>query len=530
MRTLNKKLLALLFTLSMSSTLVADCTYQLFNLSSQSGTRISEFVDQISNECGYTVIVKDNRANKILKKRLNKTHLKDLIITEVFDIILRENNLDYSLKNNILKIAYITTKTYSLDYIITKRIGESSTNVTLESTSSQGNAETLTSGTSTAQSSKGESQSGLNISTKDTFELWDNIKTEVFGILNRPEDKFEAKEPVLNKEAGLITISATYNQIKRLDVYLERMHKKLKNQVLIDVQLFSVSLNDSRATGIDWSQIYALQNLKITQDHLLTSNVDTVTSGVITTLDTTAGPAYARAINLTGSTTITDFVKFLKEQGDVRSISNPKILTLNNQPALISVGNQFFYKITNSSSQASTGGSTITQNDIIDSVFAGILLDITPEISENAKTVTLKINPSISETIDTISSDSSTRTLLPDLSRKQLSSVVTAQDGERIVLGGLIGTTSSNKVTKIPLLGDIPLLGTLFSSSRYEKLTTELVIVITPHIVKANQKMSLKKLGFRGILDSEVNEGTFIPTFEHNMLKEESVAPKKDDK
>ncbi len=517
--TINKRIAAGFVTLGLATTAIADCTYQLFNLSSSKGTRISEFIDQISEECGYTVLVQDKEAEKILRKRLNKTNLQDLIISEVFDIILRENNLDYKLKNNVLKISYITTKTYNIDYIISERTGKSQTQITLSGQSSEGNEQSMTSGTSTAQSSAGESKSGLTIESTDTFQLWSSIQAELHTILNRPEDKFQAELPVLNKEAGLITVSATLKQIKRLDEYLKRLQNKLQNQVMIDVHLYSVTLSDAKATGIDWSQIFSLQNVKITSDYIKAKDVSTFEDGKMTEL-TQNGNWDSHLVNLSGTVTINDLVKFLQEQGDVRSISNPKILTLNNQPALISVGNQFFYKITQSSSQASAGGSTIVENDIIDSVFAGILLDITPEISEDAERVTLKINPSISETIDSVSSDATSRTLPPDLSRKQISSVVTAKNGEQVILGGLIGSTESNKVNKVPLLGDIPLLGALFRSSRYEKSTTELDIVITPHIMKKETQVSLKDLGFKGILDKEVKDGSFIETFNPELLKE----------
>ncbi len=516
----NFKIAAIVCTLGLSTSLMADCTYQLFNLSSAKGTRISEFIDQISDECGYTVLVADKEAQKILKKRLNKTNLKDLIISEVLDIILKENNLAYSLNNNILKISYLITKTYNIDYIISERKGVSKTNITLSSTSGSGQTASTPGGSTgqTSTASAGEAETGLAIESSDSFQLWTTVQLEFQSILNRPEDTFKASMPILNKEAGLVTVTATLKQIERLDKYIEKMQNKLNNQVMIDVNLFSVTLSDSKATGIDWSQIFSLQNLKVTQDHLLTSNVDTITNGKITTFSN-VGDINAKAINLQGSLTINDLVKFLKAQGDVRSVSNPKILTLSNQPALISVGNQFFYKITQSSSQASAGGSTIVQNDVIDSVFAGILLDITPQISENGL-ITLKINPSISEIIGSVSSDVTSRVLPPDLSRKQLSSVVTAQDGQQVILGGLIGTTESNKVNKIPLLGDIPLLGSLFRSTRYEKLTTELVVVITPHIIKKAEPLSLKKLGYKAILDSQVKNNSFTSSFNNKLINE----------
>lgn len=521
-----KKILASILVLMASTALMADCTYQLFNLSSQKGTRISEFIDQISEECGYTVLVKDKEANSILRKRLNKTNLQDLIINEVLDVLLKENNLHYELENRILKISYIMTKTYNLDYIISNRSGTSSTNISMASSSQQD--QSTTGAPNTTNASSGESESGLTISATDEFKLWDNIGKEIKELTNRPEDRFEATEPIINKEAGLITISATLNQINRVDDYIKKLEKKLKNQVMIDVHIYSVVLSDSKATGVDWSQIFALQNGKITQDHIFAYNVDTAVDGSITTTSP-QGRLDASLTEFRGGVTITDLIKFLQEQGDVRSVSNPKVLTLNNQTAFISVGSQFFYKITQSSNQATSGGSTISQNDVIDSVFAGFLLDITPEISENGKEITLKVNPSISETITTVDS-TVVRTIPPDLSRTQMSSVITARNGEQIILGGLISANESNEVTKVPLLGDIPLLGSLFRSTRYKKSTSELVLVITPRIVEKNKALSLKDLGYKAMNDDQLKDDTFISDFTDTLIEkvEKKVQPIKE--
>ena len=141
---------------------------------------------------------------------------------------------------------------------------------------------------------------------------------------------------------------------------------------------------------------------------------------------------------------------------------------------------------------------------MINSVFAGVLLDITPEIS-NDGTITLRINPSISEARSVVSTDNSNRTTPPDLNRRQLSSVVTVKDGNRIVLGGLINTSDGIDMNKVPLLGDIPILGHLFKSEEKIKRTEELVLVIEPHIVKSDDKtLSLSDLGYTGYEGKDV--------------------------
>lgn len=485
---LKTSVLSTITALIMSSTSVsADCTYELFNITSTKGTKIADFIDQLSDECEFSVVVTDAQAEKILKSSLNKTHIKNLTINEVFDLILKQNNLTYSLENNVLKISYLNTKVFNIDYILSQRKGTGSTDVTLSSSSASDSTSTgtTTSTTSTSASNPSTANSGIKIESTDEVKFWEQLDTELRLVLNRPEDKYTAESPVINKNAGLITVTATQVQMDRLSNYLEKLQKKVKLQVLIDVQLLTVTMNKSKTTGIDWAQLYKLQNVKVN----IAYNTDHVSGGDYVSID-------GAGISLD------QVVKFLQTQGDVSSISNPKVLTLNNQPALVTAGTEYFYTIQQTTNQQGTGGgiAATTQNDEISSVFAGILLDITPEISDNDM-ITLKINPSLSETTTDMSTSTSIgRSSPPDLNRRQLSSVVTVKDGNRIILGGLIHTSNSKTGNKVPILGDIPGLSYLFRREENTKQIEELVIVIEPHIIrKEKSELSLSDLGYEGI-------------------------------
>ncbi|MDD3597921.1 MAG: pilus (MSHA type) biogenesis protein MshL, partial [Sulfuricurvum sp.] len=295
------------------------------------------------------------------------------------------------------------------------------------------------------------------------------------------------------------------------------LQKKMQTQVLIDVKMYSVVFSDATSTGIDWSQLYALQNIDLSFNHYATRNVKTFTgsgtgtSTIISPITNMTGtestqPFVGQTVFQIGAQgSLNEVIKFLKTQGDVYSISNPKVLTLNNQPALITAGTELFYKTTNTSTLA--GGTTGQQatTEVVSSVFSGVLLDITPEIS-NDGSITLRINPSISETASNISTDNATRTMPPDLSRRQLSSVITVKDGSRVIMGGLITTKNVNDNNKVPLLGDIPVLGYLFKREGISKKTEEIVIIIEPHIVKKEgDSLSLGDLGYTR-LSKEVQE------------------------
>ncbi|MCF6339662.1 MAG: pilus (MSHA type) biogenesis protein MshL [Sulfurimonas sp.] len=519
MKLIKTTLTTTLLTLLLSSSVLADCSYELFSISSTKDTKIIDFVEQLSSECEFSIIVTDPHANEFLNTKLNRTNLNNLTIDEVFDIILKENNLQYTLENNILRISYLNTRMFGIDYILSQRKGTSNTDVTLSSGNSKlsssgtgssgtGSSGTGSSGTKGANSSGSTNKSGMKIESSDEVIFWHELDLELQRVLNRPEDVYKAEAPIINKNAGIITVTATIKQINRLEKYLKNLQEKIKLQVLIDVQLLSVTMSEGQTTGVDWQQLFALQNIDLKFDKLVYKGVSEFTDGKITTgISAHSDTVNNNLLTIHSAGTLKEVIKFLKTQGDVSSISNPKVLTLNNQPALITAGTEYFYKITQTETLAGSGTGSQSTGEQIKSVFAGVLLDITPEISDN-NTITLKINPSLSETVSNSFAieDGTERTMPPDLVRRQLSSVVTVKNGHRIILGGLINSSTSVDESKVPLLGDIPILGYLFSHKKNVKTITELIMIITPHIIKPDQNnISLSDLGYESLNDDIMN-------------------------
>ncbi|WP_428737153.1 secretin N-terminal domain-containing protein [Sulfurimonas sp.] len=345
MKYIKTSICAALLTATLSTSSFADCSYELFSISSAKDTKIIDFVEQLSDECGFSIVVSDPYAEKSLDIKLNKTNLKNLTIDEVLNLILNENNLSYTLENNILKISYLTTKVFNIDYILSQRKSTGSTDITLSSGSSNdqssSTSNTSDSGTSSTTNSS-SSDSGIKIESTDEVKFWDQLDEEFVKVLNRPHDKYEASHPIINKNAGLITVTATQKQLKRFENYLKKLQEKVQLQVLIDVQLLAVTMSEGQSTGIDWSQLYALQNMHLALDRRDWQNVTTYEDDTITEGIYSGARAIGQMITLQANADLNEVIKFLKTQGDVNSISNPKVLTLNNQPALITSGTEYF--------------------------------------------------------------------------------------------------------------------------------------------------------------------------------------------
>lgn len=492
-----------------------ECSSKLFSVTIDSKLTISDVVENLADTCGLTVVVKDEAANVRMNKKLYYVKLKNSTLKGFLNTILKDNDLHYSLSGNKLKISYLITRTFRIHYIAGQRKGKSNVDITIASPQSS----TASSGTGGTSGSTSESKTGIVIESSDEFKFWKNVEAEIQRILIGAGDgsthytksgngwigpdgqkwEYNPLAPIVNAEAGMVTVTGTDRQISRVAKYIHSLTNQIKRQVLIDVRILSVSFDDSRTSGVDWSQLYGLQNFTINTLSMAQKNISsyTFTEDGIEDVTFASGskPSAGNLIQLTGNTKVSEVVKFLGTQGDVKSISSPRVMTLNNQPAVISVGTELFYKLKSTSALGTGNNANTAEGETVDSVFAGIMLNITPEIDSNGM-ITLKINPSVSETTDTITSDSSVRQIPPDLTRRQIASVIKVQDGEHAILGGLISSKTGTTVNKIPLLGDIPILDYAFK--RTEKINTieELVLIITPHIVKNSKSVSLKDLGY----------------------------------
>lgn len=515
-----KFIIATLMLLGLTNNLMANsCSTKLFSVTIDSKLSIGDVVDNLADTCGLTVIVKDDAAKLRMNKKLYYVKLKNSTLKGFLNTILKDNDLNYTLQGNKLKISYLITRTFRIHYLSGQRIGKSTANVTIANSNDAAGAQG-----GGGEDSTSSSKTGISIESNDEFKFWTTVEKEVQRILigaadgsthyersgetwTGPDGKvweYNPLAPIVNPEAGMVTVTGTERQINRVAQYVHTLTKQMKTQVLIDIRILNVSFDDSTTSGVDWAQLYTLQNFTVNSLGMAQKNISSYTfdeTGVTeATFAEGTRPRNAKLVQLTGNTEVTEVVKFLTTQGDVKTISSPRVMTLNNQPALISVGQELFYKIKSSSTASSGGGAVAAEGELVDSVFAGILLDITPEVDE-AGYITLKINPSISDTVEEIASEAGVRTIPPDLLRRQIASVIKVKDGEQAILGGLVSSRTGFDNNQVPLLGDMPLIGKLFKREQKINKVEELVFIITPHIVKNSKSVSLKDLGY-----SKLNE------------------------
>lgn len=498
---LNKIFLALALCFAFASSLEAsNCNNRALSITTIETISIKEILDQLSGECGFSVVIKagDKDATQTLSSTVSSLNIKSLTLHEIFNILLSQNDLIYSFRKNILNISSVDTRIFKVDYITSIREGRAVVKASADSAPIQ-----LDDTTNTNTNTDTKNQENI-IETTEKFDFWERMAGEIEAIMNNGKEGFKAPLPVVNSNAGLVSVTGTKAQLERVQEYISKLNKSLKKQVMIDVRIVSVDLNNEYQRGVDWSKFdlsfnsylggnpatpsqftFGRWNETHTAWDIVTPSMNPIRGGFIL--------QGAVNINLEG------VINFLDTTGTTRVVSSPKIMTMNNQQALISVGDNINYQITNTI----IGTETKTENVDIKqySTFIGILLNLLPEVSDDGK-IMLRINPSLNTfkyKEDNIRQNTP-RTIAPDTMQKKLSSVVHINSGDTVVLGGLISQESGDGTTKVPGLGNIPVLGYLFKSEKKILRNTELVFIITPRIVDIDEgnklKDSLKSLGF----------------------------------
>lgn len=259
----------------------------------------------------------------------------------------------------------------------------------------------------------------------------------------------------------IVTIPSNIKLIKKVVDQIDQ----ISAQVMIETIIVEANLDKTTKLGVEWSFLNKAGNLSHsggTNFNVKSSDTTTPLTGLKYTL---TGPDYSAFVNAMANDT-----RF-------KVLSTPRIFTSNNVKAEINVAQQVPY-IT--SQLGSTGTSGSTNSNLIsnyDFKNVGVVLTVTPRITAKGE-----VSMDVVQSADDL--QGYTDYNAPIINHRQASTTATVADGETIVLGGIIRNTTNVSQTKVPILGDLPLIGPLFRSSSHEQKQTELVVLLTPHIVR----------------------------------------------
>lgn len=265
----------------------------------------------------------------------------------------------------------------------------------------------------------------------------------------------------LNKTNNIIIIEDTEEYVNRIEMILKSMDVTPK-QVLIEAKILEIRLGDDTQLGVDWSQVLKSGDATFTLE------------GANFSVPSSAGtPGLFFSV---ATPHFNMFLDALQEKGNLKTLATPKLVVIDNREAEIIIGGRLGYRVTTTINQVTT--------ESIEFLDVGTMLRLTPRIGSDDN-IFLSIYPKVSDGVITQG--------LPSETTTEVTTKVVVKDGESIFIGGLIRDRNEKTIKQIPILGDIPLIGTLFKRSTNLLSKTETIVVITPRIITYKNVEILRK-------------------------------------
>jgi MSHA biogenesis protein MshL len=472
------------------------------------------FFEGLADGTPYNIVLEPGVSGNITLK------MKNVTLVEVLDAVREAYGYDYRRLPSgfVIVPPALQTRLFQVNYIDLERRGTSRTRVSsgqvgqssnqqVPGGSTSGSPDTQSQGLSEPPGPVFSSQggkdgervkeiTGSSVSTRSSSDFWPELEASLRGLIGTEG----GRSVVMNAESGLIAVRGTPRDLRDVQQFLDKIQQISTRQVLLEAKIIEVELSSAFQAGINWAAVaksggstYSAfqtgpqQGFGSNALGLLNQPSVPVTVGpgnpVTSTVTNTLGGAFAVAVNA-GS--FSSYIEALSIQGKTRVLSSPRVSTLNNQKAVIKAGDDEYF-VTGVTSNTLVGtSSSATSNLDLAPFFSGVALDVTPQLSEDGQII-LHIHPTVSVVtpkILSVTANGVANSLPLAYSEvRESDSVVTAHSGQLILIGGMMLHNHNEQNYRVPLLGDIPLLGQLFRSQQKTDDRTELVILLRPVVI-----------------------------------------------
>ncbi len=440
--------------------------------------------------------------NSIYYVPLVTVSFKHTPIKDALDALSQALNLVYEIKGKTLYVKEFGTKIFYLNFIASKKQANVSLGGDLLGSSSQ--SATSATGGSASTPLTGEFKITDSIGTSST-DIYAQIENTLKTMLSK-EGKYS-----LDPSIGLLVVKDRERNLNLISKYIENLKAHYDSQVLLEVKIVEVDLNDSSSYGINWNALFRAANGRFSVQQNLSSipenSLNALTSNanyppqinaqtfpfspaIFGTAPAVANNGTPMPTGIAATFNTNNFgvlLNALAQYGNVKIISNPRILVTNGQPALISVGKSISYvQSVQITTTTVAGGTSTTQPTVnLNSVFDGVMMGVIPYINTSTNTVNLSITPIKSTVLSLMPTQIGQNSYtLPQVNLEEATTQIAAKSGQMIVIGGLISKQINKTNTRVPLLGDIPIVGNLFKQKNESISNVELVIMIKPIILK----------------------------------------------
>lgn len=459
-----------------------------FNLAA-AAVPAADFFASLVTDSDFSIVVHPD-VRGVVSLQLKQVTLPEVmaVVRQMYGFDIRQSGLIYQVYP-----AGLRTETIPVNYLLMQRYGLSSIAVNSGGVSQdqQNNSQGGNRGNQNNNQQSMDGQNGQNgfggnnqqqqfngsmIQSSSKTDFWKDLQEAVRGILGDAPQR----SVVVSPQAGLVTVRGMPDEIAAVRAFLQQTEQHLQRQVILEAKIIEVTLSDDYQQGINWQS--ALANIDSTK----------------LTLSNTAG-SFGNKIStgLGGLTSIAfenaDFdgvISLLSTQGDAQVLSSPRVTAVNNQKAVIKVGQDEYFvtDVSSNTTTATNGVQNTTPSISLQPFFSGIALDVTPQIDANGQVI-LHVHPSVTETAEQVKTIrlSEEEVVLPlaQSNIRESDTIIKASNGEIVVIGGLMQTVISDQESGVPGLRSLPLLGNLFKSTSKSEKKKELVILLKPTVTGA---------------------------------------------
>ncbi len=425
-------------------------------------------------------IGRDARLNLDLHPGLEGTvtlNAVDQTLAQLLARIARQARIRYELSGRHLVVRPDTPhlQTYALDYVnLSRRMNGTVATSTQIATSGSGGESRASAGNASV----------TQIETRSSSDFWESLEANVRALLDESASAPRScsadgsgergacrdNDLMLNRESGVLMVRATTRQHEQLRAFLDHVQRAARRQVMIEATIVEVTLADGYRQGIDWTRL-GLPGWTVSPRN-----------------GTNAGAAGTPTLSyLSGQHDIR--IDLLETFGTVKVLSSPRLSVLNNQTAMLKVVEEVVYFLVDASSTEydDSNREKVTATTTPQSVSVGMVMSVTPQISA-AGDITLNVRPTISG-ISGFRDDPnpSLRNIpnrVPQIRTREIESMLRLRSGEIAVLGGLMEDRLDHDNGRIPLIGELPVLGELFTRRDNAVRRTELLIFLRPLLIE----------------------------------------------
>ena len=445
---------------------------------------VKDVLFALARDAGVNVDVSGDLQGNVTINAIDQT------LPQILDRLSRQASLRYSLNDGTLVVLPDAPywQNYPVDYVNLDRTSEGEVTVATQIATVGGSVDEggESGGGGGGEDSSNGSSTKVKSSSINAFWglLGANLRQLITGKAQSAESATEGDDPVvLNPIAGIVSVRGTSLQHQQVGTYIDQVTASAKRQVLIEVTVVEVKLSDQYQAGVDWA--------RVSSDGGLGSN------GVSSISDLIGGnlavpPVFTMTYNNAGRG-FSATVKLLEQFGDTKVLSTPRIMALNNQTALLKVVDELVYFTLTSETIESTGPGVPLQRIVtseVNTVPVGFVMSVTPQINQNGN-VSLNVRPTLTRVLDFVVdpaprlAGSDFDNLVPQLSVKEIESLLEVADGQTVVIGGLMQDSSNKQRDGIPILSQLPLVGDLFSYRDDNVTKSELVVFLRPTVIRS---------------------------------------------